>query len=314
MGRLGPRGFSLVELLVVIAIIGILIALLLPAVQAAREAARRLQCANHLKQVGLALHNYHSSHRVLPPGGISSNELSFIVMLLPYLEQKALYDSFSFDAGDYRTLAADGSSTSKGKLENSLSCLSMFLCPSCSVQRGNLSDQSNNYTERVPKTAEGQDTYTTHYVGVMGPRGTNPLTGADYLSEGPTSYGGFATQGVLYKNSRVRLDDISDGTSNTFSLGEVAWTGYQRYRTWIRGASNGAAVMGSCKNLRNPINSQTALGNFNDGAFGSEHPGGAHFAWCDGSVAFVAENADHAMLLSSGSRNGGEVNTIRSAP
>ena len=101
MIRQNRRGFTLVELLVVIAIIGILIALLLPAVQAAREAARRTECTNNMKQIGLALHNYHGPHRTFPPGGMVSNGLSYIVMLLPYMEQKALYDRFDFTAGQY---------------------------------------------------------------------------------------------------------------------------------------------------------------------------------------------------------------------
>src|SRR6188474_2683919 len=93
------RAFTLVELLVVIAIIGVLVALLLPAVQAAREAARRMSCSNNLKQLSLALHNYEDTHKTLPPAGIDSNQMSWTVLLLPYMEQKPLYDQFNFNKG-----------------------------------------------------------------------------------------------------------------------------------------------------------------------------------------------------------------------
>ncbi len=305
------HGFTLVELLVVITIIGILISLLLPAVQAAREAARRAQCLNNLKQVALALHNYHTSHNSLPPGGLSDNNLSFVVMLLPYLEQKALYDRFDFSAGEYRIQPPGSSTPTNGKIEHSLARLSMLLCPSCREEHSNLAAGGTNFTECAPPTSDGEIPYTTHYVGIMGPVGTNPVTGNDYGHDGATSYGGHATEGVLLKNECVRLDDVKDGTSNTFALGEISWNDYQKFRTWIRGSTLSGGAMGSCKNVREPINSGSSYGAFNDGAFGSEHPGGTNFAMCDGSVAFVSENIDHAVYLATASRDGKEVETVR---
>jgi type II secretory pathway pseudopilin PulG len=291
-----------VELLVVITIIGILIALLLPAVQAAREAARRLQCSNNLKQVSLALHNYHAAHRALPPGGMDDNQLSYVVMLLPYIEQRALYERFNFGAGEYRY-------PPNGKIENSLVRLSLLLCPSCPEERSNLSAGGTNFSERVPNTADGEDPYTTHYVGVMGPIGTNPVTGGEYLNEGDTSnqFGAHATGGVLYKNSSVRFADIIDGSSNTYALGEISWSGYAKFRTWIRGSTLNSTAMGSAKNVTDPINAGAPYGYFNDGAFGSNHPTGTHFGLCDGSVTFISENIDHSVFLSAASRAGGEV-------
>ena len=305
------RGFTLVELLVVIAIIGILIALLLPAVQAAREAARRTQCLNNLKQVGLALHNYHTTHNTLPPGGMSDNELSYVVMLLPYLEQKPLYDRFDFTTGTYYIRPTGSSNTSNGKIEHSLVRLDMLLCPSCSKERSNLSARGSNWLERIPPNSGGEDPFTTHYVGIMGPLGTNPATGLEYgWTDRSNRYGGYATDGVLQKNSRVRFEDVKDGTSNTFALGEISWNDYEKFRTWIRGSTLSGTAMGCAKNVREPINTGLPYGNFNDGAFGSEHPGGTHFALCDGSVTFVSESVDHAVYLSTASRYGQEVETV----
>ena len=298
-------GFTLVELLVVIAIIGILVALLLPAVQAAREAARRSQCVNNLKQLGLALHNYHEALGSFPPGGITFNELGYIVFLLPFIEQGALHDQFIFGEGTFLRY---------GKIDMSLNRISVLLCPSCEEERSNLS--LRNYVERIPQTANGEDPYTTHYVAIMGPVGINPATGVaygldDYAAD---TRGGFSTDGVMHKNSSVRFKDITDGTSNTFALGEVSWNECEKFRSWVRGIDWGrGSVSGTAKNVADAINTGLPYGYFNHGAFGSEHPGGTHFAMCDGSVTFVSENIDHAAYLSTASRNGGEVDTINTA-
>lgn len=291
--------FTLVELLVVIAIIGILIALLLPAVQAAREAARRSHCSNNLRQIGLALHNHASSYRAWPTGGTTRNGLSFHVDLLPFLELPSLYQQFDFSPGDY---------TDKNKLLPTLSPVPVFLCPSCTQSVENLdTSDSSNFNERWPHSASGVATYTTHYVGIMGPKGKNPTTGATYQIDGPTSpYGGFAAQGVLGKDRKVRLQQITDGTSHTFALGEISWNGYLRYRSWHRGSTVSGTAMGGCKNVNDPINTQIPYGNFNDGAFGSQHPGGTHFMLCDGSTQFVSEDVDQSILLSCASRDGKE--------
>jgi prepilin-type N-terminal cleavage/methylation domain-containing protein/prepilin-type processing-associated H-X9-DG protein len=293
-------GFTLVELLVVITIIGILIALLLPAVQAAREAARRMQCSNNLKQVGLALHSYTNIRGVLPPGAMSGNGLGFVVMLLPHIEQQALYDQFNFNAGPYY---------GPGKVELAMTPLPIFLCPSCSEQRSNRFFHSGGVItdERWPHTADGIDVYASHYVGIMGPKGTG-INGVTYnVLNSAHEGGGNATQGVLCADSTVSLDSITDGTSNTFAVGEEAWVGCLKLRAWVDGTSPGIPHVGICRNVAGPIGTRIPYGKFNDGDFTSEHPGGTHFLMCDGSAQFISEDIDYTLLLSLASRNGDEV-------
>ncbi|WP_419192588.1 DUF1559 domain-containing protein [Kolteria novifilia] len=290
--------FTLVELLVVIAIIGVLVSLLLPAVQQAREAGRRMQCGNNLKQLGVALHTYAEAHGVLPPGGMCDNELSWLVMILPMTERQSLYDQFSLVAGPYEGSGGTG----PGKNEHALNRIPTFLCPTAS------SDLANYNPERIPPNT-GTFPYTTHYYGVMGPIGTNPVTGSAYTSDSRGSaYASIAQQGMLYNDSSVRFAQVTDGLSKTFLIGETSWTGYDRYRSWVRGCdpySNGLA-MAAAKNARYQPSGFSNIGAFNEGAFGSNHPGGVHFLNADGSLVFLSENVDFETFLGLSSRNGGE--------
>ncbi|MEW4561975.1 DUF1559 domain-containing protein [Bremerella sp. JC770] len=298
LSRKKYSGFTLVELLVVIAIIGVLIALLLPAVQQAREAARRMQCSNNLKQLGLALHNYHDTFGKLPSGGHQETQLSWHVSVLPFIEQPALYELFAFTTGGYEQA---------NKVEHSVNRVDGFLCPSGPI-------------EMATDTAH-TDKYTTHYYGVMGPKGTNPVNSnaydGNYSSTGGTcpvsSHGGLSNQGTLRTNENRAFRDVTDGTSNTLLVGEKSWvnfsggTDFARYRPWTKGstgASSGCWAT-AVKNLAYPINSQHVT-QYNDISFGSEHPGGAMFLNVDGSVAFLPETIDFGVLLSNASRDGGE--------
>ncbi|WP_218932557.1 DUF1559 domain-containing protein [Adhaeretor mobilis] len=315
-GRTRSTGFTLVELLVVIAIIGVLVGLLLPAVQAAREAARRSQCQNNLRQIDLALLNYESAQTTLPAGGTSENGLAWTVFVTPYFEQGVLHEGFDYSA-------SAGSYTGSGKNALAINRLDVFLCPSQPISRSILSQISlgGSQTEVV----NGEDPYTTHYIGVMGPKGRNDFATEflNYEYEGSFwgADGGAATQGVLGKDRYVKLSKITDGTSNTFAVGEISWSEWTRYRSWMRGATLGSgssvgAYMGSSKNLYTVINEpaeQDSAGNwlvaggFNDGGFGSEHPGGTHFAICDGSSRFISEATELSVLKALASMNGSEV-------
>jgi prepilin-type N-terminal cleavage/methylation domain-containing protein/prepilin-type processing-associated H-X9-DG protein len=288
-------GFTLIELLVVIAIIAVLIGLLLPAVQKVREAANRAQCTNNLKQIGLALHNYHDVSGALPPGGSTfagTAGHSFHVYILPYIEQEALYGKFNLN----QTYNAGTSAT--GNMANRHLVPQMYLCPS----------QPN-------RTASGVDLgwSVVHYVGNMGPHGTNPATGAPYDVVVTAASDFYATQGVLEAGTKVALKDITDGTSNTILVGELSWgipSAPVPYRGWNRGCGNAAtSTYGctGCKNVAFSINNPAGIGAGNDLAFGSLHPGGANVAFCDGSVHFLSDNTDLGVLMSTASRNGGEV-------
>ena len=301
-------GFTLVELLVVIAVIGILIALLLPAVQAAREAARRMHCANNLKQIGLALHNYHDAHKRFPPGttvtvrymGHPNRGWSFLVQLLPYVEAsnatagiELMYDKDDKWLGDL------------GKRR-----VSLFLCPSY-----------ENPSFNNPHPALGP-VYGMDYYGVMGAKETGCPSppGARYpiipippmWMDNGCGCGGHANTGILYPNSAVRIGDVRDGTSNTLMVGEIAWD-TEQFWPWTYGTSDGYVGVYSAKHVRHPINSTKSItgvpvpGNFNDGSFASMHPGGAQFVFADGSVEFLSETIDLALYRALATRACNEI-------
>jgi prepilin-type N-terminal cleavage/methylation domain-containing protein/prepilin-type processing-associated H-X9-DG protein len=290
-------GFTLIELLVVIAIIGILIALLLPAVQKVREAANRLKCQNNLKQIALALHAYHDVNGVFPAGvqtGVG-NLLSFHVYLLPYLEQSNLYQQFNFAKRyDYSTNLALG-----------LILVPNYRCPTA------LQLETEYGTG---EWSGGQPTLTHHYYGVAGPLGTNPQTGEPYEFR-PTNQGNEATHGILGMGSKVRLTDVVDGTSNTLMVGEMSWTDANYYRVWTRGTYDDSDTnidrdTTCCRNVANAFRSTPYNGadNANNTSFGSEHSGGgANFALADGSVRWVSAGISLTTYLSVASYNGGEV-------
>jgi len=302
-------GFTLVELLVVIAIIGILIAMLLPAVQSVREAARRVQCSNNLRQISLALHNYESAFQTFPASGIQSNQMSWAVIILPFIEQNNLYDSMDLSPGNWRLHGRNAAV--KGVL------VPAYQCPSAPDDA-----LFSRYPIDSPDPLMHEnDVRTLHYQAVLGPTGLNTLTGQQYqvLTNPNAVFGPVALQGAFGSSDRSpansnfiipgknRFSDITDGTSNTLLLGEFAWAGHTLWRSWIRGwwgDANGTLLYTS-KNVTNPINSRISL--WNDSSFGSQHPGGAQFSRADGSVQFFVQSLDMNVYRSIASRDGGEV-------
>jgi prepilin-type N-terminal cleavage/methylation domain-containing protein len=307
--------FTLVELLVVIAIIGVLVALLLPAVQAAREAARRMKCQNNLKQVSLAWHNYHDTHGQLPPGCLSVNGFSWTVFVLPFIEQKNLYEKFDFSAGSYIT----PSQTNRN--EHAINKMAFYLCPSSPAEKMMTNSPPNNVntpdmiTNPTGYPAGSYAPYTLHYYGNMGPLGQS-VTGGTYQQRVNSGHGGFSAEGVCDANSTYKLKDILDGTAFTFMIGENSRHDNQyvsRFRSWVRGcANNGNDEMCGCRNyvdgINTPIPAASTL--FNNIPMGSLHPGGTNFAMSDASVRFVSQNINLGVYKSTASRNGGEPATI----
>ncbi len=308
------KGFTLIELLVVIAIIAILIALLLPAVQQAREAARRSACKNNLKQIGLALHNYHDVHRIFPPGGFGNgNRMSYAVMILPFLDQAPLYKKMDLNV-NWQTGTVN--------IDSQAVVLPVLLCPSGSVVKELATSIS-----------------TLHYCGNAGPTGTNPVGSVAYTSDSTAArWGLLGNQGVLVwvsdsttGSGKVRMRDITDGTSNTIMVGELSTNAYPGstgngstsgggdlyYRAWSRGtailANDDLAI--SMKSVTKGINVAGWGGSNTDGtlngmSFASQHTGGCHLLFADGSVHFASENINLTVYKSTASRNGDETNTL----
>jgi prepilin-type N-terminal cleavage/methylation domain-containing protein len=317
------RGFTLIELLVVIAIIAILIALLLPAVQQAREAARRTQCRNNLKQLGLALHNYHDVHNFFAGNhwidpyqtGIRSTKGSVFVGLLPYFDQAPLFNSLTFNFTDASPINYIGGQTVNGRIAGTID-LPTLRCPS---------------DEYRP---QGTPAFfsTTSYAPSLGSQGKSgagcpqwelsPLPNA--VNQGTWGWSMRAEEisGLfgLYP-AGIRIRDVTDGTSNTIAMGEVR-TGcggsqfVQGGWGWMdsfgfefttlppinfQTCPNEGAGVGTGTSCNSSLNRVTAYG------FKSRHVGGAHFVMADGAVRFVSENVDYRTYQRIGDRREGEV-------
>ncbi|ODA33690.1 DUF1559 domain-containing protein [Planctopirus hydrillae] len=293
------RAFTLIELLVVIAIIAILIALLLPAVQQAREAARRTQCKNNLKQLGLSLHNYHDTALQFPPlflyeenpaacAATPCNEPSWgwTMMILPYMDQAPLYNTVN--PGPITLKAALADTTKRPLLQTPLAA---FRCPS---------DVGQILTAQA---ISGQLTSRSSYPGV---NGTGPRA---YMT---------AQAGIFGKrNVGTKMRDITDGTSNTIMVGERAskiktnvndtythWVGVSEGNTDNSGFKGAFELAGTTGYA---MNTPEAASWMFRGWFSSLHTGGAHFLMADGSIRFVSENVDLTLYKNLSTFSGGEV-------
>ena len=283
--------FTLVELLVVIAIIGILIALLLPAVQAAREAARRMQCINNLKQIGLGLHNYHDTFKCFPPGAMSYNwsgngyaEWGWGAFILPFIEEKPLYDGLHINEWTLEEVEDGTATAADPTIDPALlkTPLEAYRCPSAKSK--DLNYDVNNHD--IPDLGGNDESLgTSNYVG---------SAGMGRLQEDEIGNGFLILSGGANPKA-VSFQDTTDGTSNTFAVGErpakcraSIWPGMAETRR--QGNRNMQAGLGYVNyRLNLPLSSEGGPNNNCRSGFASEHPDGANFLLCDGSSRFISD-------------------------
>ena len=297
--RRSHHAFTLVELLVVIAIIGVLVGLLLPAVQAAREAARRMQCSNNLKQIGLALHNYHDSRKTFPPGYISNldtagNETGpgwgWTSMTLPHLEQAPLFERINF------SLAIENPVNSLVRVQS----IPTLLCPSDPAPHLWMTKRRSLSTGA--ELGDVCEVASANYVGVFG-----------------TSEPGVGGDGIFFRNVATKFRDILDGTSATlmvgersFRLGEATWTGAVIGSVIVPDGNDGVGtgppeaasslILGHTGDGNGPGDNRSHVNQF----YSVHSGGGSHFLFCDGHVAFLNRSMDYQVYQALTTRAGGE--------
>jgi len=336
------KAFTLIELLVVIAIIAILIALLLPAVQQAREAARRTQCKNHLKQWGLAMHNYHDVHNQFAISGINNwgttSKGSALVQLLPYVEQSALFTSIDFantipfthpnlDWWNVPNSSLVPMLNPNGFTQRWMSAkISILRCPSTQSPKSESWDWDMTTSSYAPSMgAQRMDSNTACQSFAPGsPEQLGRVSG--FFNDGPSGHGNAAnaneTSGPFARTGwSANFGQIPDGTSNTIMMGEVLSTlectdhghygAFTMNNQWF--ATTAPINFRTCDSGHgytqptprpacNMTNSWPTARGFK-----SDHTGGAQFVLCDGSVRFISENIDYATYQALGSRRDGTV-------
>ena len=285
------RGFTLIELLVVIAIIGVLVAILLPAVQQARESARAAQCLNNLKQIGIAMHSYHEVNGMFPRGDVDGTfaKTSAFVAILPYLDQGNSYGKYDFAKGN-----ADPANTQVVGQR-----VATFLCPSAPIRRS------------VPTTGCDSDRAP----------GTYAVCSGSVEPYGTAFPGGLPQNGVFTGAGagNVRIADVTDGTSTTFLTGESAWNFTDYLFTassspcfnqirWGGTYWSSPAPTSTMFTTLGPFNPRAMLGDSNRlKNFRSDHVGGVNMGLADGGVRFVTETIDHNVLDALATRAGREL-------
>jgi prepilin-type N-terminal cleavage/methylation domain-containing protein len=313
------RGFTLVELLVVIAIIGVLVALLLPAVQSAREAARRTKCVNNLKQIVLGVHNYETSHRTFPIGHYDCCYGTWLLSLLPYIEQGSLYQLYQRPGGmeGFGQGALDVRYGTAVNLPVTRTQIATYTCPS-DMKSANLSIINgvtfHNYVANHGNTGRGRLANNSSVI----------FGGAPFIVViNPTKVPAVPTD--LKYPQVVKFADVTDGMSNTLAFAETVqgkdgdlrgfgwWGGGSHFETYITPNSSQPDVtenVSYCRpaNRLNPpcIGADAASGIYETIAARSRHPAGVNVALCDGATRFVSNNVDLTTWRSLGTAAGGD--------
>ena len=306
-------GFTLVELLVVIAIIGILVGLLLPAVQAAREAARRMSCSNNLKQMALATHNFHDTLNTLPyatrdrlPGDDGDTWATGHIQILPFIEGDAIASRWDAEQPRNSTVDTDGDGWTNALLQQMQ--IPTYTCPSMSPPSGPLGI-GGGAENRGPCSylwnAGSHDVALFHYAGLYGipePRFDGVIVPIK------THISPSSTAGANHRKP-TKLRDVTDGTSNSWLIGETDFRPRGVPSTEYGGVWAFGFIGYSWGSTFHPFNrhdwTRTVYG-----AFRSEHPGGANFALTDGSVRFVSESIDNVIYRAASTAAGGEIAQI----
>jgi prepilin-type N-terminal cleavage/methylation domain-containing protein/prepilin-type processing-associated H-X9-DG protein len=321
--RRSRPAFTLIELLVVIAIIGVLVAMLVPAVQKVREAAARSECASHLKQLALAIHGYHDLRSTFPPNNTYSYDpttasWSWLVQIMPHIEQEALM----------KQLGANSNTPINKSLTGIVQIVTVFRCPSDPDVLNGAVQHASNYNMNDPSL--GPLNYTPgNYKANIGSNwgggapgsptwwGTDPQwCVADATNSNPaTTYDGCGVgNGVIWdylnpsspQGNPIRFSFIQDGTSNTIMLGEAA-AGLDNMSSWQH-SDTSIATCAYPPNAKNPVTGQPYPPTdwWNQYGFTSRHLGGVNFAFTDGSVRFINDDVNLAAFRALGTRSGGE--------
>jgi prepilin-type N-terminal cleavage/methylation domain-containing protein len=276
------RAFSLIEVLVVIAIIALLVALLLPAVHGATEAARRTQCRGNLHNIGVALHSYHETHKTLPPGWLSSRVGDFVypgysswlMAILPEIDQAPVFNSINMELPAW---APDNATVVERRLE-------LYLCPS---------DPTNKGQFRMNWLGTDLTLAYSNYVGNLG---------RDFIMDYYDYGHGAQPDGVLYRRSSVKMRDITDGTSLTIMAGERVNNDPLCRPLWSFGATS--VVTADSSHGISEGEHEFLWG------FSSHHPQGAHFVMCDGSAGFISRKIDMNVFMNLSTREGHETDVF----
>lgn len=310
--KLQKNGFTLIELLVVIAIIGVLIGLLLPAVQKVRDAAARLQCTNNLKQIGLAMMNYESTYNRFPAGYLDNMTISPVnatattnpdpiigwgwgALILPYLEQESLYKSININS-----IAMNN--TSAAVIAFRKTVIKGFLCPS---------DDTGSNTFTISGTGGNFELAKSSYAGI---------NGQGELADFDSALG----MGMLLRGRGVSIAEVTDGLSNTLFVGERSSKSAKQavgtlpgVCTWVGALPGGDLdgetpalyILGWTGDPSSPANPNTPEpdGFFHPESITSKHSGGVNFLFCDGSVRFITDSINGQTWVKLGTRQGGEV-------